>query len=81
VTLGRQALDRRRAQRRRRGVPWRPLVVFVLLVCAFGVGIALGEALHDNPKPGGTTTRQRTLRPLPLAPVHDTVTVTVSGTG
>jgi hypothetical protein len=62
-------------------MPWRWLVVLVLLVCVFGVGVALGEALHDNPKPGGTTTTQRTLRPLPLAPVHQTVTVTVSGKG
>jgi hypothetical protein len=79
VTLDRQTLERRRAGRQRRGVPWRALVVVVMLVCALAVGIALGEALHDNPKPGGTTTTQRTLNPLPLAP--ETVTVTVSGTG
>jgi hypothetical protein len=81
VTFDRQTLERRRARRRRRSVPWRALLVIVVLVCTFAVGIALGEALHDNPKPGGTRTTQRTLRPLPLAPVHDTVTVTVSGTG
>ena len=47
------------------------LVVFVL-------GLAVGEAIHDNPKPGGTQTRVRTLRPLPLAPAAlETVTVTV----
>ena len=46
-----------------------------LLVVVFAVGIALGEALHDNPQPGGEKTTQRTLRPLPLAP--QTVTVTV----
>jgi hypothetical protein len=80
VTFDRQTLERRRT-RRRRDMPWRALIVLVVLVCAFAVGIALGEALHDNPKPGGTKTTQRTLRPLPLAPVHDTVTVTVSGTG
>jgi len=27
-----------------------------------GVGIAIGEALHDNPKPGGTVTRVTTLQ-------------------
>jgi len=81
VTLDQQTLERRRAQRRRRGVPWRALVAIVLLVCALAVGIALGEALHDNPKPGGERTTQRTLTPLPLAPAHETVTVTVSGTG
>ena len=48
------------------------------LVVAFGVGIAVGEALHDNPTPGGTQTLVRTLHPLPLAPAaRETVTVTV----
>lgn len=48
------------------------------IVIVFAVGIALGEALHDNPAPGGTQTLERTLRPLPLAPAaRETVTVTV----
>jgi hypothetical protein len=48
------------------------------LVVAFVLGIALGEALHDNPAPGGTQTLVRTLHPLPLAPAaRETVTVTV----
>ena len=43
----------------------------------FALGVALGEALHDNPKPGGTQTLVRTLEPLPLAPAAlETVTVT-----
>ena len=47
------------------------LVVFV-------IGVAVGESLHDNPKPGGTQTLVRTLKPLPLAPAaRETVTVTV----
>jgi hypothetical protein len=51
------------------------LAVGVLLV--FAVGIAVGEALHDNPKPGGMQTLVRTLKPLPLAPAaRETVTVT-----
>jgi hypothetical protein len=51
------------------------LGVGVLLV--FAVGIAVGEALHDNPKPGGSQTLVRTLKPLPLAPAaRETVTVT-----
>jgi hypothetical protein len=72
---------RRRPRRRRRGrvVPWRLLIAIVAVICVFGAGIALGEALHDNPKPGGTTTTERTLRPLPLVP--QTVTVTVGGRG
>jgi hypothetical protein len=47
-------------------------------VVVFAVGVAVGEALHDNPRPGGTQTRVRTLKPLPLAPAaRETVTVTV----
>jgi hypothetical protein len=51
----------------------------VAIVVVFVVGIAVGEAVHDNPKPGGTQTLVRTLRPLPLAPAAlETVTVTTS---
>jgi hypothetical protein len=47
-------------------------------VLVFAVGVAVGEALHDNPKPGGTQSLVRTLQPLPLAPAaRQTVTVTV----
>jgi hypothetical protein len=49
---------RRRTNRRRR---W--IVVLVLLLVAFGVGVAVGEALHDNPRPGGTNTTILTLKP------------------
>jgi len=56
----------------------RRLLVLGALAFAFIVGIALGEALHDNPEPGGTQTLVRTLHPLPLAPAaRETVTVTV----
>jgi hypothetical protein len=75
VTLDPELLAKRRAQRRRRGVPWRWIGGVALLVVVFAVGVALGEALHDNPEPGGQKTTQRTLRPVPLAP--QTVTVTV----
>lgn len=48
------------------------------LLFVFAVGIAVGEAVHDNPKPGGTQTLVRTLEPVPLAPAAlETVTVTV----
>ncbi len=47
------------------------------LVVAFGAGLALGEALHDNPAPASTQTLVRTLRPLGVPPVPETVTVTV----
>ena len=47
-------------------------------VVVFAVGVAVGESLHDNPKPGGTQTLVRTLKPLELAPAaRETVTVTV----
>jgi hypothetical protein len=45
----------------------------------FGVGVAVGEAIHDNPQPGGMQTLVRTLRPVPLAPAAlETVTVTTA---
>ncbi len=70
------AVRARRPPRRRRRGRWT--LVFLALVLAFIVGIGLGEALHDNPKPGGTQTLVRTLHPLPLVPVAgNTVTVTV----
>jgi hypothetical protein len=54
------------------------LVATAAAVVIFVVGVAVGEALHDNPQPGGTQTLVRTLRPLPLAPAaRETVTVTV----
>jgi hypothetical protein len=54
------------------------VAVAVGAVVIFGVGVSLGEALHDNPRPGGTQTLVRTLKPLPLAPAaRETVTVTV----
>lgn len=55
------------------------LLVPVALAVAFLAGIGLGEALHDNPKAGGTQTLIRTLRPLSVVPVAQrTVTVTTS---
>jgi hypothetical protein len=36
----------------------------VALLVAFGVGVALGQALHDNPRPGGVQTSFTTLPPL-----------------
>ena len=75
MTLDRDALTLRRSKRRRRSVAWRWIAGGALLVCVFAVGVALGQALNDNPKPGGERTTQRTLRPVPLTP--KTVTVTV----
>ena len=36
----------------------------LVLVVVFAVGVALGQALHDNPSPGGVQTSFRTLPPL-----------------
>lgn len=62
--------------RTRRVLRW--LAGLVVLVAVFAAGLALGEALHDSPKPGVTTTSERTLVPVPLAPVTETVTVTAT---
>ena len=52
----------RLARRRRRRLPsW--IVTLLLFILVFSVGIALGEALHDNPKPGGTQTIIQTFTP------------------
>jgi hypothetical protein len=52
---------RRRARRR----PARNKIVLgLVLVVVFTVGVALGQALHDNPRPGGVQTSFRTLPPL-----------------
>jgi hypothetical protein len=56
----------------------RRLLLAAAVLAVFAVGIALGQALSDNPDPGGTQTLIRTLKPLPLAPAaRETVTVTV----
>ena len=56
----------------------RVVLIVVAALLVFALGIAVGEALHDNPKPGGTQSLVRTLQPLPLAPAaRETVTVTV----
>ena len=55
----------------------RVLAAVIVAVLLFVIGVAVGESLHDNPKPGGTQTLVRTLKPLPLAPAaRETVTVT-----
>ncbi len=55
----------------------RVVLLAVGAALVFAVGIAVGEALNDNPQPGGTQSIVRTLQPLPLAPAaRTTVTVT-----
>jgi hypothetical protein len=55
-----ERLERRRRRRRQEATRWGIRVAVALLV--FGLGVALGQALHDNPKPGHTITQERTLR-------------------
>jgi len=64
----------RRARRRRPLL--RLLVGAIVIVAVFALGLALGQALHDNPSGGETQTLVRTLKPLPLPPARETVTVT-----
>jgi len=59
---------RRKKTSTRRRVIWA--VVFVLV---FVVGIALGQALEDNPRQGSTVTQDQTFT---LPSVSETVTVT-----
>ena len=54
----------------------RRILAVVLVALVFALGVALGEALHDNPKPGGKRMFVRTLQPSTLPPVRETVTVT-----
>ena len=61
-------------RRRKRRNPWRRRVAWIAaFVVVFVVGIALGEALQDNPKPASTVTNSRTYT---LPPPAATVTVT-----
>jgi hypothetical protein len=52
--------QRRRRRRREEVSRWGIRVAIALLV--FALGVALGQALHDNPKPGETITLERTLQ-------------------
>lgn len=51
--------ERRRRRRREEITRWGIRIALVLIV--FALGVALGQALHDNPNPGGTITLERTL--------------------
>ena len=68
---------RRRGRRRRL---WRLVVAPLAAALLFVLGVAVGRALEQNPRAGGTQTLVRTLRPLPLPlpPERETVTVTVT---
>ncbi len=75
-----RAEERRRAARRRsrgrRLTVW--IIRFAVLALVFVAGMAIGRAIDDTPRPGGTQTIVRTLEPLTVAPQERTVTVTTS---
>jgi hypothetical protein len=52
---------RRDLRRRRRGRLGRVALVLAGAALLFAVGVAVGEALHDNPKPGGRRTYTATI--------------------
>ena len=60
-------------RRRRRSATPRRVVWALLLALVFAVGVALGQALEDNPRPSSSITQDRTLT---LPPESATVTVT-----
>lgn len=62
-----------RERRRRRSSTRRRVMWALLFVLVFAVGIALGQALEDNPRPASTVTQDRTLT---VPPASATVTVT-----
>ena len=78
VLLERRERARRGARRPRRGRILRWLVAATAAALVFVVGLSLGRALEDAPRPGGTQTRVRTLEPGTLPPVTRTVTVTTA---
>ena len=66
--------ERPRRRQRRRLHRGRLVAGIVLLMLVFLLGIALGQALHDNPRPEENRTFLRTFQPFPST----TVTVTTA---
>jgi hypothetical protein len=60
-------------RRRRRSSTRRRVIGGIVLLLVFAVGIALGQALEDNPKPASTITQDQTFT---VPPASATVTVT-----
>jgi hypothetical protein len=64
--------ERRRRRRRQEVIRWSVRVLVVILI--FTLGVALGQAIQDNPDPGGTVTFDRTLHIPTTGDVGSTVT-------
>jgi hypothetical protein len=56
-------IDRMERRSRRRGSPIRLVLGLLAAVAIFAIGVAVGQALHDNPKPNLTVTSTKTLVP------------------
>jgi hypothetical protein len=56
----------------------RAVLLAALAAAIFVLGIALGQAIESNPKPGPAETRVRTI--VPLSATRVTVTVTTTET-
>ena len=68
MTASSERWGKERAARRRRERTQRRVLTAAALLVVFGLGVALGEALHDNPKPSGPQTATLTLPPQTVAP-------------
>jgi len=64
--------ERRRLRRRQEAIRWTIRVLVVVVV--FALGVALGQAIQDNPRPGRTATFDRTLHVPTGGPQGSTVT-------
>jgi hypothetical protein len=58
--------DERRRRRRHAQIS-RWALRGALALALFALGIAVGQALHDNPRPNGPFTQVRTIPPVPPA--------------
>jgi hypothetical protein len=74
TTVARERARARRRRRSRRVVA--TILTLVLLGVVFLAGLAIGKAVEQAPRPGGTQTGVRTLDPLTVEPEERTVTVT-----